>query len=75
MFPEYRYRITHLKATNAHFQRLFNEHNDLDQVIKHMESGIERATLAEIEELKKRKLKLKDQIYTVLCDASPVSRE
>lgn len=66
MFPEYRDKISKLKKEDAHFLRLFNEHNDLDQTIKNMEFGIEPASANEIEMLKKMKLKLKDQIYAVI---------
>jgi uncharacterized protein YdcH (DUF465 family) len=66
MFPEYRDLITQLKTTDAHFLHLFDKHNDLDQQIKNKESHIEPGTPAEIEILKKEKLVLKDQLYTIL---------
>ena len=66
MFPEYRELITQLKTTDHHFSRLFDKHNDLDQKIKNLESGIEKATDLEIESLKKEKLHLKDELYTIL---------
>ena len=66
MFPEYRDLITRLKTENAHFTRLFDEHNALDQRIKNLEARIELATDEEIEGLKKEKLNLKDQLYVIL---------
>ncbi len=66
MFPEYRDLITRLKTENAHFTRLFDEHNALDQRIKNLEARIELATDEEIESLKKEKLNLKDQLYVIL---------
>ena len=66
MFPEYRDLISRLKTENAHFTRLFDEHNELDQRIKNFEARIELATDAEIETLKKEKLALKDQLYVIL---------
>ena len=66
MFPEYRDLITKLKGNDAHFTRLFDKHNDLDQQIKNMEARIVQATAIEIENLKKEKLQLKDKIYTHL---------
>lgn len=62
MFPEYRERITRLKTEDAHFARLFDKHNQLDQQIKNMEDRIVSATHEEIETLKKEKLKLKDEL-------------
>ena len=73
MFPEYRDLITQLKTTDAHFTRLFDEHNAVDQQILNMESRIEPATPEEIEVLKKEKLQLKDQIYAILKKAETES--
>lgn len=69
MFPEYRDLITQLKATDRHFLNLFEKHNELDQRIKNMESGIEPATNLDIEALKKEKLALKDELYQILRKA------
>lgn len=69
MFPEYRELITQLKGHDAHFTRLFDKHNALDQLIKNKEDHIEPATQVEIETLKKEKLALKDEIYQVLRKA------
>lgn len=66
MFPEYRQLITQLKNQDRHFQQLFDRHNELDQKIKNMEARLEPATSMEIEALKKEKLSLKDQLYTIL---------
>ena len=70
MFPEYRDLITQLKATDSHFLNLFEKHNELDQRIKNMESGIEPATNLDIEALKKEKLALKDELYQILRKAA-----
>ena len=70
MFPEYRDLITQLKTTDHHFTRLFDKHNNLDQKIKNMESHIAPGTHEEIEILKKEKLLLKDQLYSILRKAS-----
>ncbi|MGS5087125.1 YdcH family protein [Hydrogenophaga sp. A37] len=70
MFPEYRELITRLKGHDHHFTRLFDKHNELDQTIKNMESHIQPATVTEIEQLKKEKLALKDQIYAMLRQAT-----
>jgi len=65
MFPEFRDLISKLKTEDAHFSRLFERHNDLDQQIKNMEARIEPASAVEIENLKKEKLKLKDELYVI----------
>ena len=66
MFPEFRDLISKLKTEDAHFARLFDKHNELDQKIKNFESGIEIATGSEIEVLKKEKPAIKDELYTIL---------
>ncbi|MDO4697733.1 MAG: YdcH family protein [Pasteurellaceae bacterium] len=70
MFPEFRDLISKLKTEDAHFARLFDKHNELDQRIKNMEANIELATPTEVEVLKKEKLHLKDELYSILKKAS-----
>ncbi|MHB0817924.1 YdcH family protein [Stutzerimonas stutzeri] len=70
MFPEYRELISRLKSEDAHFNNLFDEHNELDQRIKNMEARIIPGTDTEIENLKKEKLLIKDRLYGVLKDAA-----
>ncbi|MDP2367365.1 YdcH family protein [Rhodoferax sp.] len=70
MFPEYRDLISQLKATDHRFNRLFEQHNAVDQKVKNMESRIEPGTHEDIETLKKEKLLLKDQLYAILKKAS-----
>lgn len=69
MFPEHRELISSLKGNDHHFTRLFDQHNALDQKIKNMEAGLEIATSVEIETLKREKLQLKDELYTILKKA------
>jgi uncharacterized protein YdcH (DUF465 family) len=70
MFPEFRDLITELKGQDLHFSRLFHRHNELDQEIKNMETGLVPAGDLVIEQLKKEKLHLKDQLYNILRKAS-----
>ena len=70
MFPEYRDQITQLKTIDAHFVRIFDQHNALDQQIKRMEAHAEPSTPLQIEQLKKQKLHLKDEVYAILKSAA-----
>ena len=70
MFPEFRDLITELKGQDARFSRLFQRHNELDQEIKNMEMGLVPAGGQLIEQLKKEKLLLKDQLHSILRKAS-----
>ena len=64
MFHEYRDLITELKQKDAHFHKLFEKHNDLDHSIIRLEES--HADQFEIESMKKEKLKLKDEIYSMI---------
>jgi len=66
MFPEYRDLITELKTSDHHFMRLFDKHNELDHQISKLENRVPPGTHDEIENLKKEKLLLKDQLYDIL---------
>lgn len=70
MFPEYRDLISKLKQEDAHFARLFDEHNKLDDKITGLVNNPVTSGLDEIEELKKQKLQLKDQLYVILKKAA-----
>ncbi|WP_104696995.1 MULTISPECIES: YdcH family protein [unclassified Helicobacter] len=68
MFHEYRDEISKLKKENAHFEKIFDEHNKLDQKIINAENGIEVLGNMEVETLKKQKLRLKDEVYAMIMD-------
>lgn len=66
MFPEYRDLISELKQKDRHFEKLFDKHNELDEKINNIIDGVEVDNKRTVEELKKEKLKLKDEIYVIL---------
>jgi uncharacterized protein YdcH (DUF465 family) len=66
MFPEYRALISKLKQEDAHFSKLFDEHNALDHEIIRLEQDPVTSGLEEIETLKLKKLKLKEELYDML---------
>lgn len=70
MFPEYREQIAHLRANDRHFSRIFDEHNKLDHEVKQLEEKHSPAFQADIETLKKQKLALKEEIYSMLLQQS-----
>ncbi|PSJ81458.1 YdcH family protein [Neisseria iguanae] len=69
MFPEYRELISKLKQGDAHFARLFEKHNELDDKITGLVNNPVTAGSDDIEELKKEKLALKDRLYEILLKA------
>ena len=68
MLHEYREEITALKTKNAHFAKIFEKHNDLDDKINNIDAGREHMEQLELETLKKEKLKLKDEAYAMIMD-------
>ena len=74
MFPEYRDLISRLKNEDAHFARLFEEHNDLYHEIIRLENEPVTSGLDKIDALKRQKLQLKDQMYEILKKAESESK-
>jgi len=68
MLHEYRDEIHELKQENAHFSKIFEKHNELDNKIEHAEKGDIPMTDLELETLKKEKLLLKDEAYKMIMD-------
>ena len=66
MLHEYRDIISDIKVSNAHFSKIFEKHNDLDQQITDVEEGREHMDKLALEGLKKEKLKLQDQAYSMI---------
>jgi uncharacterized protein YdcH (DUF465 family) len=65
-FPEHRERIHELKIGNQHFARLFDEYHKLEHQVRRIEEGVETTSDSYLEDLKKKRLKLKDMLYVML---------
>lgn len=65
-FPQYRQKMLSLKASDAHFASLINRYDADNQTIANYEQGVGSISDEALEALKKRRLKIKDQIYQVL---------
>ena len=66
MLHEYRDEIHELKQENAHFAKIFEEHNELDKKVEDAEAGRIPMTDYELEVLKKKKLLLKDEALMMI---------
>ena len=62
-FPEHQEKIHSLKTTDAHFAKLFTEYDEDNYANKKYELGGAVITEEALEELKKKRLSAKDQIY------------
>ena len=67
MFHEERELITKLKGANARFTSLFDKHNELDEKIAQMQKD-NIYNDAEVDTLKREKLRLKDEIYAFFSE-------
>jgi len=65
-FPEYRDKIHDLKLGNAHFAKLFDEYHEVDHEVHRIETGVENTSDDYLEERKKLRLYLKDELYRLL---------
>jgi uncharacterized protein YdcH (DUF465 family) len=65
-FPEHHHTIRHLKMHDAHFTNLFNSYHELDSEVRHIEENNSPVDDNYLELLKKRRLHLKDQIFTII---------
>ncbi len=65
-FPEHRDRIHDLKLSNAHFARRADEYHAVAKELHAIEAGVETPSDRYVEELKKKRLALLDEIYGML---------
>jgi len=68
MLHEYREEISKLKQENAHFAKIFEKHNELDDQIQEAEDGRSHVEHFDLEKMKKEKLRLKDEAYTMIME-------
>ena len=68
MLSEYRDEIHELKQQNAHFAKIFEKHNELDQKAKDADEGRLYLSDVELETIKKEKLLLKDEALKMILE-------
>jgi len=64
--PEYKDRIHELKLNDPRFAKLYDEYHELDDEVRHIEEGIENTDDFYLEELKKKRLQHKDELFAML---------
>ncbi len=65
-FPEQLEKMRTLKMNDAHFARLFTEYDESNHAIAKYELGAAVISDDALEDLKKKRLKTKDEIYQML---------
>lgn len=69
-FPEYRERIHTLKTQNHHFSRLADAYDVVDHEVQLVEKSGQNTSDIYLEELRKKRLKLKDELFAMLKAAA-----
>ncbi len=64
--PEFKDRIDDLTARNETFAQLLSEYHAVNRVVERTEEGLEAHSDMYVEDLKKQRLHLKDQLYLML---------
>lgn len=68
-FPEMADQIHALKMKDRHFSRLFDEYHEIDREVRRIEEEVEAASDDRLEDLKMRRLHLKDDLFAMLQEA------
>ena len=74
-FPEHLEKMRALKLSDKYFAKLFTQYDEDNYAIKKYEMGDGVITDDALEELKKQRLKTKDEIYQILQTAEMPDEE
>ncbi len=64
--PEHADSIHHLKVSDNRFAKLFDEYHDVDREVRRIEMEIEARSDLAMEDLKKRRILLKDELLAMI---------
>jgi uncharacterized protein YdcH (DUF465 family) len=65
-FPEFKEKIHSLKTVDEHFRRLFEEYSEVSLAVHRSEQRIDLLAEEAEEQLRIRRLRLKDELYARL---------
>lgn len=65
-FPDQVERMHALRETDGHFARMSDEYHALNRAVHRAETDVEPTSDAHMQELRKARMKLKDEIYSYL---------
>lgn len=64
--PEFRDQITFMKTSSRRFAHLYEDYHQVDHEVRRIEMGSEVASDEYLEQQKKMRLELKDQLFAML---------
>lgn len=71
-FPEYVAKIRHLRAVDGHFHRISEEYQAVNLAIHRAETNIEPVDDFRMADMRKERMRLKDEIYGMLTKPESV---
>ncbi|HSP26085.1 MAG TPA: YdcH family protein [Saliniramus sp.] len=69
-FPDQTDRIHELKTSNAHFARMADEYHEVNRAIHRAETRVEPVSDEAEQDLRRKRLHLKDEIAAMLAEQS-----
>lgn len=72
-FPDLAEKIHELKLENPHFARLVEDYHEINRAVHRAESDVEPTDDLHLVEMRKERLRLKDEIYAMLTNPQPTS--
>ncbi|OAN77453.1 hypothetical protein A8B78_14190 [Jannaschia sp. EhC01] len=68
-FPEHVEAMHDLRASDAHFAKLYETYHDANRAVHRAETDVEPTSDEHLTELRKERMRLKDEIYAYLTKA------
>lgn len=68
-FPEHDARIHELKESNPHFAKLMDDYHEVNRAVHRAETHVEPIDQFAEEDLRKKRMVLKDELYRMLTTA------
>ena len=65
-FPDHLQQLHALKVSNAHFSKLADEYHEVNRAVHRGETDIEPLSDQKMSEIRKQRMTLKDQIWSLL---------
>lgn len=69
-FPDHADVMTKLKVEDAHFARLADEYHEINRAVHRAETDVEPTDDFHMVEMRKQRMVLKDEIWSMLSEAS-----
>ncbi|WP_341988481.1 DUF465 domain-containing protein [Azorhizobium sp. AG788] len=65
-FPEHAEKIHALRQSNAHFAKIYEAYHEVNRAVHRAETDVEPRADEDLENLRKERVRLKDEIYALI---------